>query len=263
MTTTWNSDTLNCTDPSTPMNAWGMGLPQEQLRRIKSDPTIVALAVQEAWHCASPENINSVLAFKKATNEQEGVALLARFGMRGQAVFQRIDTAHNRWMIGGDVCLDAACSASVPMFSTHFGGTTDDDFPGQADRLLLALHGQQSAHLFMGDLNLFRIDQWNPEVPCTAKDSPGRVNALDIIERAGYTDAWKSLQKGEGWTGMASRRGCGSPAGSLYKRIDYVFTKGLRAISVTRFGQAAPGADAPSDHAGLITEIASGDQRSR
>ena len=52
-----------------------------------------------------------------------------------------------------------------------------------------------------------------------------------------------------------SRHGCGVPDGNLYKRIDYVYTLGARVLSTTRFGRAAPGADSPSDHAGLIGEI--------
>ena len=54
----------------------------------------------------------------------------------------------------------------------------------------------------MGDLNLFRIDQWNPRVPCTNADSAGRVSAIGAIEHAGFTDTWKALNSGEGWTGM-------------------------------------------------------------
>jgi hypothetical protein len=54
---------------------------------------------------------------------------------------------------------------------------------------------------------------------------------------------------------MASRKGCGSPNGGLYKRIDYIYTKGLKATAITRFAQPPPGGDAPSDHAGLIAEF--------
>jgi endonuclease/exonuclease/phosphatase family metal-dependent hydrolase len=200
--------------------------------------------------------VNSVLGFKTSTREQEGVALLARYGFSGEPVYQRLDAAHNRWMVGGRVCLDAGCSATVPVFSTHFGGSSDDDFPAQAQRVVETLRPEPQPHLFMGDLNIFRIDKWNPEVPCTAKDSAGRVAAIEAIEKAGYSDAWKATQPGEGWSGMASRKGCGSPAGSLYKRIDYVFSKGLQPRAVTRFAQVPPGADAPSDHAGLVAEFA-------
>jgi endonuclease/exonuclease/phosphatase family metal-dependent hydrolase len=54
---------------------------------------------------------------------------------------------------------------------------------------------------------------------------------------------------------MSSRNGCGTPNGNLFKRIDYVYTKGLTAVSTTRIARAAPGGDAPSDHVALIAEL--------
>jgi endonuclease/exonuclease/phosphatase family metal-dependent hydrolase len=253
-TTTWDSDTLNCTDPAKPMNAWGIGLPQKELEHLRADPAIVVLALQEAWNCASAKNVNAVLKFKAPAAEQEGVSLLARYGFAAPPRFEEIDPRNHRWLESGRVCLDAACSTALQMFATHLGGS-DDDFLPQVERVLSIVDAASVPRLFMGDLNLFKIDQWNPRMPCTSADTPGRVNALAAIERAGYTDTWKVLNSGEGWTGMASRKGCGIPPGSFYKRIDYVYTKGLKATAITRFGQPPPGGDAPSDHAGLIAEF--------
>jgi endonuclease/exonuclease/phosphatase family metal-dependent hydrolase len=254
-TTNWSHDTLNCTDRSKPLNAWGVGLPQRVLQELRRDQTIVALAVQEAWNCGSPVQLNSVLGFAVATREQEGVALLARYGLRGSPIYRRIDDRSNRWVIGGHVCLDAACSAAVPMFSTHWGSTADDDFPRQAQATVAALRDQPQPHLVMGDLNAFTIDQWNPRTRCTVPATPGGTKALAVMAAAGYVDAWKVTQSGEGWTGMASRPDCGRPEGNLYKRIDYVLTRGLRTLSTMRFARAEPGADAPSDHVGVIAEL--------
>jgi len=253
-TTTWNSDTLNCTDRSKPMNAWGIGLPQKELERIREDPAIVVLALQEAWNCGSPQHVNGVLHFKPPATEQEGVSLLARYGFAAPPRFQEIDAKNHRWIDSGRVCLDASCSASLQMFATHLGGS-DADFLPQVERVISIVDAVTTPRLFMGDLNLYKIDQWNPRVPCTAADSAGRVSAIGAIERAGFTDTWKALNSGEGWTGMASRKGCGTPNGSFYKRIDYIYTKGLKATAITRFAQPPPGADAPSDHAGLIAEF--------
>jgi endonuclease/exonuclease/phosphatase family metal-dependent hydrolase len=253
-TTTWDSDTLNCTDRSKPMNAWGVGLPQKELERIRTDPAIVVLALQEAWHCGSPGNVNTVLRFKTPTIEQEGVSLLARYGFAAPPRFEQIDPHNHRWIESGRVCLDSSCSTSLQMFATHLGGS-DADFLPQVERVMSIVDAERTPRMFMGDLNLFRIDQWNPRVPCTNADSAGRVSAIGAIEHAGFTDTWKALNSGEGWTGMASRKGCGRPNGSLYKRIDYIYTKGLKATAITRFAQPTPGADAPSDHAGLIAEF--------
>jgi endonuclease/exonuclease/phosphatase family metal-dependent hydrolase len=123
------------------------------------------------------------------------------------------------------------------------------------ERMISIVDAEPTPRLLMGDFNLYKIDQWNPRVPCTAADSVGRVSAIGAIARAGFTDTWKALNSGEGWTGMASRKGCGSPNGSLYKRIDYIYTKGLKATAIARFAQPSPGADAPSDHAGLIAQF--------
>ena len=254
-TTEWSHETTNCTDRSKPINAWAVGLPQAQLERLAADTIIVAMAVQEAWNCGSPAAINAILGFKTVSREQEGVALLARYGFSGPLKYERIDPANNRWMIGGDVCIDPMCARTMTMFSTHFGGNSDDVFPAQAAHLVDFLRAAPRPHLFMGDLNTFRVDQWNPSVPCTGADSGGRTAAINLIEQAGYTDAWKATQSGEGWTGMASRHNCGVPEGNLYKRIDYVYSLGARVLSTARFGRAAPGADSPSDHIGLIAEI--------
>jgi hypothetical protein len=253
-TTGWSSDTLNCTDRSQPLNAWGMGLPQRELQAIRGDTSIVALAVQESWNCGAPAAVNSVLGFAGASQERNGVALFARYGFSGPVVYQQIFT-NNSWTVGGDVCLDAGCTRAVPMFSTHFGAP-GDGVVRQAQRVLETLAGRPSPRLFMGDLNVFALDPWNPSVPCTGQPPATHTQTLGAIEGAGYLDAWKATQSGEGWTGMATRNNCGEPNGNLFKRIDYVFVHGLVPLATARFARVAPGADAPSDHAGLIAELA-------
>lgn len=255
-TTQWRDDTLNCSDPSQPMNAWGIGLPQRELQRLSADASIVALALQEAWNCASPEKVKEALGFETASRQQQGVALLTRFGTVGPMAYHRIDAAHDRWVIGGDVCLDAACSSSLPMFSTHWGGSTVEDYASQAAATVAVLRRYPEPHLLMGDLNIDQRNQWNPGVRCGGREVPGHARALARLSAAGYIDSWAVTQAGEGWTGMASRRGCGNPAGNLFKRIDYVFTMGIDAVGTARFGRMAPGADSPSDHVGVIAEIA-------
>ena len=252
-TTNWTSNTSNCTDRSQPLNAWGMGLPQAELGKIRDDRSIVAFAVQEAWHCGNPSNINSVLGFKDITGERNGTALAARHGFASAPVY--VNVGGDDWIVGGAVCLDASCSASVPIFSTHWT-PPGNAFGPVAQRTLDMLGAQPSPHVLLGDLNVYRIDTWNPDVPCTGPDVAGRVEAIQRMEAAGYVDAWKITQGGEGWTGMATRNGCGVPNGNLFKRIDYVYARNLRAVSTTRLARAAPGADASSDHVMLVAELA-------
>jgi len=252
-TTNWTSNTLNCTDRSQPLNAWGMGLPQAELGRIRDDQSIVAFAVQEAWNCGNPSNINSVLGFRTITGERNGTALAARHGFASAPTY--VSVGGDDWIVGGPVCLDTSCSASVPIFSTHWT-PPGDAFGRVAQRTLEVLSGMPSPHVLLGDLNVYRIDTWNPEVPCTGADVAGRVEAIQRFEAGGYVDAWKTTQGGEGWTGMATRNGCGVPNGNLFKRIDYVYIRNLRAVATTRLARAAPGADATSDHVMLVAELA-------
>jgi endonuclease/exonuclease/phosphatase family metal-dependent hydrolase len=247
----WDDETLNCSDRSRPLNAWGLGLPQKVLAGIAADPDIIAVGVNEAWNCAAPDKINAVLGFRIVSREQQGVALLARHGTNGPFVYERIDAAEDRWAIGAPVCLDAACSAAVTIFATHLF-TEKRGLARQANALVQVLARQPQPQIVIGDFNAFRIDRWNPWVACTDRDEPTRLAALAAMEHAGYTDAWQATNQGEGWTGMASRRNCGFPNGNLFKRIDYVYAKGMRPVTVARFGRAARGMDSPSDHVGLV-----------
>lgn len=253
----WRHDTLNCTDRTKPLNAWGIGLPQRELQRLKADTSIVALAVQEAWNCGKAENLNTILGFKTASRERNGVALLARYGLASEEIAHRIGGGgYDSWIVGGLVCLDADCSATLPVFSTHWGAKEHKEWPIQAQNVIEFLRTQPQPHVLAGDLNVYKIDQWNPKVPCTNNDNPGRTGAIETLERAGYVDAWKATQSGEGWTGMTSRPGCGSPPGNLFKRIDYIYAKQLRVVGTKQFARPDPGTDAPSDHVGLIAELA-------
>ena len=252
-TTSWSSDTTNCTDRSQPLNAWGMGLTQAALGKVRDDSSVVALALQEAWFCGSPQNVNTVVGFKTASSDRNGTAFLARHGLAGAMKY--LDIGGNQWLIGGDVCLDPACTATIPMYSVHFDGSEQEGIPNQAQKVIDILSAHAGPRLFMGDLNIYKVDTWNPSVPCTGSDNSGRVRTMSMIESAGYTDAWKVTQNSEGWTGMQTRAGCGSPSGNLFKRIDYVHSSGMRTLSTDRFGRAEPGGDAASDHVGLIAEL--------
>src|SRR4051794_33006855 len=70
-------------DLTQPLNAWGTGFFQQHgLGPIKNDPAVVALTVQEAWHCASPERIRSELGWAAKSAEFNGTAIIARYGFK-------------------------------------------------------------------------------------------------------------------------------------------------------------------------------------
>ena len=41
--------TQNCKDATHPLNAWGVDVPQAELRALARDPTLVAIGIQEGW----------------------------------------------------------------------------------------------------------------------------------------------------------------------------------------------------------------------
>ena len=67
------------------MNAWGAGVVQETLdAAVGRDREVIALGLAEAWTsvCASPEHVRQALGWSTASESRNGVALVARYGMR-------------------------------------------------------------------------------------------------------------------------------------------------------------------------------------
>ena len=256
-----NSDTTDCT-----LNASKPGGPfWPAMDVLKEDAEVVALGVQEAWACATPEAIRAHLGWRHATPERNGTALVTRYGLRGKHVLQQVafkdveGASEDQWLFGGDVCIDAACAATVRIYATHFTAPDDVGFTAQARNTVAYVKSQPSAdrNIILGDLNFFMANR--TLVPCgtTRATSP----PADVFAAAGYADAWKALKPGmDGATGMWNRPGCGKPDGGLFKRIDYIYSRGLTPTDVRLFAMITPMLqDAPSDHAGIIATL--GDER--
>ena len=255
------ADTTNCTSNTAPLNAWGVGQMQAELIKTLSDPTVVALGVAEAWLCATPDNIRTVLGWKAATSNQNGVALVARYGFAGSEQWQQLDTSLNvspndtMWVLRIPVCLDAYCLQSMPVYVTHWLSTSVNpitEYDIQAQQTVQFLQGTSGGlpHVLVGDLNIFE----GTSVVCT--QSPDN-SSLNYLRSAGYLDAWNLLRSGQdGTTGMLNRAGCGTPEGATWKRIDYVWsTAAVAPVDVQRFGLVTPGDAAPSDHLGIIATL--------
>ncbi|HVJ27013.1 MAG TPA: hypothetical protein VM493_05695 [Vicinamibacterales bacterium] len=264
------TDNMNCTDSSQPMNAWGVGFVQQHLRAALADPSVVALTVTEAWLCASPKNVRQALGWKANTSERNGIAVVARYGFAGAEEWVQLDTSLNTnpadtmWVLRVPVCLNAACSVSLDVFSSHWFAAAPTTLPqAEYTARLAASYDRQARqtveflqrrgtglHVLIGDLNTW--------------EAPGPVcghypmNAgLAHLRAAGYSDAWPLLHgSAEGNTGMINRPGCGVPEGNVWKRPDYVWAPAyFLPVSITRFGMVTPGDAAPSDHLGLIVEF--------
>jgi hypothetical protein len=256
------TDSANCTDPSQPLNAWGVGAVQTELLRALGDPAVIALAVNESWGtvCGSPENIRNALGWKAATRERNGVAIVARYGFAGADEWLQLDTTLNpmpsdtMWVVRAPVCLDAACTQSMAVYAAHWYGTgtaSETTFSRQAQQtvqFLTTTSGGQP-HVFLGDLNVF-------EGAVVCNQTPNNT-ALSALRNAGYLDAWTTTNgAAEGYTGMVNRAGCGNPIGYPFKRIDYAWTPAsFPAMAMTRFGIVPPGDAAPSDHFGVLVTL--------
>src|SRR5581483_4056550 len=121
------ADTSNCTDASQPLNAWGHGVVQsELLAHVNNDPGIVALGIAEAWACAQPVNVRKALGWPAVAGERNGLSLVARYGFTGPEEWVQLDTSRNvtpndtQWVVRRRVCLDAACSKSIAVHTTHW-----------------------------------------------------------------------------------------------------------------------------------------------
>jgi hypothetical protein len=88
----FNSDTNNCTDPALPLNAWGIGVPQAELQKLNGDPAIVALALEEAWHCGTPARVRDALGWVGGTDER----CAGTTDRRGDGLGSRTASPHRR-----------------------------------------------------------------------------------------------------------------------------------------------------------------------
>jgi exonuclease III len=250
------AETDNCTDTSKPVNAWGAGVVQRELTsRIGADDSVVALGLAEAWNCAKPSAVRQALGWNTATDEHNGTALVARYGIKGSPQWRQLDTSHNTnpkdtaWTLGAAVCLDKNCRQTIDVYVSHWAGTgksAQSTYDSQARDTVEMMSSSRGPRVLVGDLNVFE----GPSRVC--KQNPNNTS-LQALRAPGYVDAWPALHPGDaGFTGMTNRAGCGQPEGATWKRIDYVWSKDVAPAAIERFGVVSPGDAAPSDHYGIV-----------
>jgi len=266
----FESDTGNCTDPTRPLNAWGVGFTQQFItEQIANDPAVVAFGAQESWGCTKPSNIAPLLPGWKSHNYgRAGVGLFARHGISGgwdEFRFERKGVggmSEDRFLVGANVCLVADCSRTAYVYSTHLAPASDAEWPAHVQKVLAFLNTRPTPQILLGDLNLWKWDRWSPRVHCGQATRP-MAAAYDMISASGFVDAWAATQRRPGWTGMTSRKAsagwppyCGERStGTPFKRIDYVWTRGLKPVGAELFGFTRAGDAHPSDHLGLKAAI--------
>jgi exonuclease III len=253
----FDMNTPNCDDPTRPRNAWGTRMPQRVLRDA-IDESVIALGLQEAWgSCGNVRNVAAELGWTARSPERGGVGLITRHGILGtweswQIEFRGVAGApEDRWIIGAAVCVTADCTSTINVWTTHLSATVDDDWPTHTGKVIDWLSRRTMPHVLLGDFNVWQNDQWSPATRC-GRATPSMAAALANLAAAGYVDAWAASQPGEGWTATLGRGGCGETGnGTAFKRIDYIWTKGLHVHATSRFGVALPGQPAASDHVGV------------
>jgi hypothetical protein len=253
------AETINCDPGKGAVNAWGAGVVQRELvDRIGKDADVVALGLAEAWNCGAPANVREVLGWKSASEERNGTALVARYGFKRGVSWHQLDTSQNKnprdtmWVGCGAICLDGRCANTVDMCAAHWSGTGPrgpQTYEQQARDTVQFMTAIKGPHALLGDLNVF---EGNP----VCGQQPNST-ALAALRSAGYVDAWPAVHgTEEGYTGMVNRRGCGSPEGYVWKRIDYAWSRGLKPVDMGRFGIRPPGEGSPSDHLGIVVTYA-------
>ncbi|HEX7125147.1 MAG TPA: endonuclease/exonuclease/phosphatase family protein [Thermodesulfobacteriota bacterium] len=223
-------------------NAWGNGsgpLARTLVSRVKDDKAVVALTVNEAWTCATPSRIRSLLGFAAATKEVNGVAIIARHGFAGNSEVVALPKcsggAEQRYVVRAPVYTDSARSKVVQVFATHWTGCAAE---GKATVEFLQRYAYQPRSL-TGDLNVKSVS-----------DAP-----IAAITAKNWTDAWSKLHGKSGGQTATWNNSYGSPRGNLYKRIDYALFKTLKVRSISRFNHTGePGAAKMADHAGIVVE---------
>jgi endonuclease/exonuclease/phosphatase family metal-dependent hydrolase len=232
---------------------------QEELRTQLADARVIALGLAEAWRCGSPENVTRALGWAAHTGDRNGTALVARYGFAGPETWRQLDTSRNTnprdtmWVVRAPVCIDAECTGSIPVYVTHWfaaGPHRHAVMQQQSDDTVSFMARDEGPHVLVGDLNVFESGSR------VCGQSPN-MTALHPLRLAGYLDAWREVHgTREGYTGMVNRAGCGRPEGYPWKRIDYVWVRGFRPLSMTRFGMRMPGEPALSDHLGVLATFA-------
>ena len=256
----FKDSTQNCSDPAAPLNAWGLDIPQAQLRALAADPSVIAVGIQEGWVCGAPAMVKTALGWPYASASFNGTGLVTRFGISGTLQSTLLSPPGNEptFALGADVCVNAACSATLRVYVTHLQYTTTDDhvidqvLQGYARTLLdwIATQPHADRHVLTGDFNAFEREV-EASVPC---ELPFDHRTPSIVRAAGYTDAWLALHGTHlGLTATLNRNGCGLQNGGPFKRIDYGYLKGLTPVTSALFAVVPVNSPAPSDHYGLLT----------
>lgn len=139
-----------------------------------------------------------------------------------------------------------AGSDTFRLFNTHLESTYSFDPTGllqvsQAGELIAALNATALPVVLSGDFN------------SNAEAGPEQTASVGLILGAGFTDVWRLFNgPGTGFTWPLYFEDLASGPAVPNERIDLIFTRGVRALTVNETGASAPPA---SDHAGVAAMV--------
>jgi endonuclease/exonuclease/phosphatase family metal-dependent hydrolase len=186
--------------------------------------------------------------------------LVARYGIHGALETKLVSAPSDEpaYVIGADVCADAACSATLRVYVTHLvfndvdEHVVDTALLAQTQTMLdwIATRPHADKHIIVGDFNAFERE---PAVDFRC-ELTFNLQTPKAMRDAGYLDAWLAEHgTTPGMTATLNHNGCGVTNGGPWKRIDYAYLKGLTPSSSSFFAFEPANTAAPSDHYGLLT----------
>ncbi|HTY63433.1 MAG TPA: endonuclease/exonuclease/phosphatase family protein [Acidobacteriota bacterium] len=100
---------------------------------------------------------------------------------------------------------------------------------------------------------------FNSDAEPTQGYPPDETGSYALILQSGYTDAWRDVHANDpvydyGYTWPLFWEGTGEVANPI-ERIDLVFLRGLKAVSMSRIGASSTRGLFASDHAGMVAVI--------
>src|SRR5581483_8687552 len=151
------------------------------------------------WNCGDPSNLNAVLNWAYASGSYNGTSLLARYGIRGDLVTKLLPPADQdqAFIVGADVCVDSACSATLRVYTSHLVYFDLDDrivdsvIVQQSRNMLdwIATQPHADKNIIAGDLNAFERE---PEIDFRCELAFDYRTPKQIRD-AGYTDGWLTI----------------------------------------------------------------------
>ena len=204
-------------------------------------------APANAITCVSFKDRNALLVRTEDEDEKIEVSNVQTRQFQATLDLSRIGIVGFPPIVRGYISADARLDGkTVRVVTTHLESTYPFDPTGltqvaQADELIAFLKAAKMPEVLLGDFNS------NAEV------GPEQTASVPHILAAGLTDVWRAFNlPGTGFTWPLYHEDLSSGPAVPNERIDLIFTRGIRPLSVQELNLQPPWA---SDHAGVAATL--------